>query len=91
MMRGRRLVGVAVAVLTIIVGAPAHAQNAPESKAKTAAPRKVLRLEEMRIEGRIQKPQAMFLMPRATMTFGELDRVEPILPKVVQAVQKPPF
>jgi hypothetical protein len=30
-------------------------------------------------------------MPRATMTFGELDRIEPVLPKVVEAVQKPPF
>ena len=90
-MRGRRLVALVAAVLTIVVGAPARAQTAPEGKAKAVAPRKVLRLEEMRIEGRIQKPQAMFLMPRATMTFGELDRVEPVLPKVVQTVQKPPF
>ena len=91
MTSGRRLVALALGVLTISAGAPARAQQAPEGKAKAAAPRKVLRLEEMRIEGRVQKPQAMFLMPRATMTFGELDRVEPLLPKVVQSVQKPPF
>jgi len=91
MTSGRRLVVLAFGVLTIVLGAPARAQQAPEAKAKAVAPRKVLRLEEMRIEGRVQKPQAMFLMPRATMTFGELDRVEPVLPKIVQSVQKPPF
>jgi hypothetical protein len=45
----------------------------------------------MKVEGRIQKPQAMFLMPRANLNYGELDRWEPVLPKVSQAVQKAPF
>ena len=94
MTHGRRLVALALGVLTIVAGAPARAQQAPagQEKAQGKAPaKKVLRLEEMKVEGRVQKPQAMFLMPRATMSFGELDRVEPVLPKVVQAVQKPPF
>jgi hypothetical protein len=33
----------------------------------------------------------MFLMPRATMSYGELDRTEPLLPKVTKAVEKDPF
>jgi hypothetical protein len=45
----------------------------------------------MKVEGRIQKPQAMFLMPRANLNYGELDRSEPFLQKVTQAVQKAPF
>jgi hypothetical protein len=45
----------------------------------------------MKVEGRIRKPQAMFLMPRASLNVGELDRSEPLLPKVSQAVTKPPF
>ena len=52
---------------------------------------KFLRLEEMKVEGRIQKPQAMFLMPRANLNVGELDRSEPFLPKVSKALTKPPF
>jgi hypothetical protein len=90
-MRQRWLVAVAAAVLTILPGAPAHAQAAPAGKAKKPPPRKILRLEEMRIEGRVQKPQAMFLLPRSTLSTGELDRGEPVLPKVVEALQKPPF
>ena len=85
------LVAVSAAVLTIFVAAPARAQSAPDARTRKSAPRKILRLEEMKVEGRIQKPQAMFLMPRANLNYGELDRSEPFLPKVVQALQKAPF
>jgi hypothetical protein len=33
----------------------------------------------------------MFLMPRATLNYGDLDRSEPFLPKVKKAVEKEPF
>jgi hypothetical protein len=85
----RALVAVLAAMLTIIA-VPARAQSAADKK-KLAAPRKILRLEEMKVEGRIQKPQAMFLMPRANLNYGELDRSEPLLPKVTRAVEKDPF
>ena len=85
----RALVALSAAVLTIFA-VPAHAQSAADKK-KAAAPRKILRLEEMKVEGRIQKPQAMFLMPRATLNYGDLDRTEPFLPKVKRAVEKDPF
>jgi hypothetical protein len=87
----RALVALFAAVLTLGVATPARAQTAPEGKGKKAAPRKILRLEEMKVEGRIQKPQAMFLMPRANLNYGELDRSEPFLPKIVQDLQKAPF
>ena len=85
----RALVALSAAVLTIFAF-PARAQSAAEKK-KAATPRKILRLEEMKVEGRIQKPQAMFLMPRASMSYGDLDRSEPFLPKVTRAVEKEPF
>ncbi len=88
MTRVRALVALSAAVLTILA-VPARAQSAADKK--KAAPRKILRLEEMKVEGRIQKPQAMFLMPRATLNYGDLDRSEPFLPKVTKAVEKEPF
>jgi hypothetical protein len=84
----RVLVALSAAMLTIIAF-PARAQSAADKK--KLAPRKILRLEEMKVEGRIQKPQAMFLMPRANLNYGELDRSEPLLPKVTRAVEKDPF
>jgi hypothetical protein len=86
------LVALFAAVLTI-VASPAAAQAPAQGKVqkKRPTPRKVLRLEEMKVEGRIQKPQAMFLMPRANLNYGELDRSEPVVPKVKAAVEKAPF
>jgi hypothetical protein len=90
MTRLRVLVALSAAVLTIVFASPARAQSAADKK-KAATPRKILRLEEMKVEGRIQKPQAMFLMPRASLSYGDLDRAEPLLPKVTKAVEKDPF
>ena len=84
----RVLVALSLSVLTI-VAAPARGQTADAKK--KVAPRKILRLEEMKVEGRIQKPQAMFLMPRANLNYGDLDRSEPFLAKVKSAVEKDPF
>jgi hypothetical protein len=57
-----------------------------------AGPRKVVRLEEMRVEGRVQKPQALFLMPRASVNSGEQpDRSESFLSEAKDAVTKDPF
>ena len=104
-MTGRRLlVALFVAVLTIGSSSPAWAQSktvpkkgqAKQAPAKPAGgqkaqPRKVLRLEEMRVEGRVQKPQALFLMPRASVNSGEQDRTESFLPKAKDALDKDPF
>jgi len=54
----RLLVALFAAVLTIFT-ASAQAQSAEAAQQKKPAPRKVLRLEEMKIEGRVQKPQFM--------------------------------
>jgi hypothetical protein len=80
-----------VTVLTISLPLLAEAQATGAAKTKVEAPTRILRLEELKVEGRIQKPQAMFLMPRANLNIGELDRSEPLLPKISQAVLKAPF
>ncbi len=85
-MTARLLVALAAAMLTI---GPSLAR-AQAQKRKPPA-KKVLRLEDMKVEGRIQKPQAMFLMPRANLNYGDLERAEPFLPKVVKAAEKEPF
>jgi hypothetical protein len=93
MSASRSLVALVASVLTM--GLPAQsaakAKPAPDAR-KAAAPRpRILKLEEMKIEGKIQKPQAMFLMPRANLNVGELDHAEPLLPKITAAAEKEPF
>ena len=102
--RFRILVTVVAAVLTM--GAPrlvAAQEAAPRAKAKPSAkaagnkarasenPKRVLRLEELKVEGRIRKPQAMFLMPRANLTTGDLERGESFLPKLAEPLKSQPF
>jgi hypothetical protein len=101
----RLLVTLAAAVLTMTMPRSAHAQAAaarpatppaaePAKDAKSqgsARPKRVLRLEELKVEGRIQKPQAMFLMPRANLNYGDLDRGESFTPRVGKALEHEPF
>ena len=52
---------------------------------------RVIRLEELKVEGRIQKPQAFYLLQRSNLNFDDLNREESFLPKVVESVEKAPF
>jgi hypothetical protein len=77
----------------------ARAEPAPEARepvtekkgTSTSRPKRVLRLEELKVEGRIQKPQAMFLMPRANLNYAELDRGESFVSRIPEALGHEPF
>jgi hypothetical protein len=69
------------AVLTVTAG----------SSAQEAKPRKVLKLDVITVEGRIQKPQAFYILQRSNLNFGELEKTETFLPKIVQSVNHEPF
>jgi hypothetical protein len=94
-----RVLGALCGVLLAALAASAAAAEAvPAPRARAAKPKaagpaapRVLRLDELKVEGRIRKPQAMFLLPRANLNHGELDRTEPLLPKVTKAVDREPF
>ena len=88
----RSLVALALAMLTIGSSSAAWAQSTRrEPPPKRPNAKKVVRLEEMKVEGKIQKPQAMFLMPRANLNYGDLERTDSALPKSVEAAEKDPF
>jgi hypothetical protein len=59
---------------------------------KSEAPKKkVLRLDEFTVEGRIQKPQAFFILQRSNLSFEDPDKKETFLPKIVKTCDKDPF
>jgi len=70
--------------------APAHAlaQSAGGDKGKK---KKVIRLDAITVEGRIQKPQAFYILQRSNLNFEDLNRTESFVPKVVKSVEKDPF
>lgn len=63
--------------------------GAAEAQEKKKA--KVLRLDEITVEGRIQKPTVFYSLSRANLNFDALNRKESFLPKIVKSVEKDPF
>jgi len=90
----------AVPALAQDSGAPpaaaARAPAAPAPKvskeaARTKGGRKVIKLEAITVEGRIQKPQAFYILQRSNLNFDELNRAESFLNKVLKSVEHDPF
>jgi hypothetical protein len=61
------------------------------ASAQSRQPRKVIRIEETRIEGRIQKPQAFYILQRSNLNFEGLQLKNSFVPKIIQSVEKAPF
>ena len=51
----------------------------------------VIKLDVIKVEGRIQKPQAFYILQRSQLNFEELNRTDSFLPKVVKSVDQEPF
>jgi len=91
----------ALAFLILLAAAPVLAQDSASAGRGTSGtsttpstgkpPRKVIRLDAITVEGRIQKPQAFYILPRSNLSFDELSRTETFVPKVVKSVEQDPF
>lgn len=64
---------------------------ASPASAAAQTQKKVIRLDTLTVEGKIQKPMAIYILQRSILNFGELERAESFLPKVVKSVEKDPF
>lgn len=51
----------------------------------------VIRLKDFTIVGRIQKPQAFYVLSRAPLNYKSFQFKESFVKKVIQAVKQPPF
>ncbi|GMT99624.1 hypothetical protein KH5H1_37440 [Corallococcus caeni] len=67
----------------------AEGATPPAPAAKKQA--KAIHLEAIKVEGRIQKPEAFYFLDRSKPSFDDLNRTESFVPKVVQSVQQDPF
>jgi hypothetical protein len=69
-------------VATALAGA-ALAADTPRRKV-------VIKLDEIAVEGRIQKPQAIYVLPRGSLNFQGMERRESLLPKVSRRLSERP-
>lgn len=61
-----------------------------QSKGSRRQP-KVIQLEEIRIEGRVQKPNAFYILNRSQLGYEVLDLRTSFVHKIPRTVQKAPF
>ena len=73
-------------VACLLLALPALAQDQAPARKK-----KVIRLDAITVEGRIQKPQAFYILQRSTLNFDELNRAESFVNKVEKSVEKDAF
>jgi len=75
-----------VLVLAALAAGPAKKASAPKAGTK-----KVIRLDTLTVEGRIQKPEAFYVLPRSNLSFDELQKTESFVPQIEKSAQKEPF
>lgn len=51
----------------------------------------VINLEETVIEGRIQKPEAFYILQHANLKYEALEAKQSFIPELLESVEKEPF
>lgn len=75
---------------TCVLAVALFATSAEAQPKKARAPR-VIQLEEIRIEGRVQKPNAFYILNRSNIGYEIVDLRTSFLKEVVRSVRKEPF
>ena len=81
----------AAAAALAITAAADGAQAQAKPGAAGARKPKVIQLEEITIEGRVQKPNAFYILNRSNLGYEVLDLRTSFLRDVVKSVQHDPF
>jgi hypothetical protein len=81
----------AIAMVTLLAF-PSLGQFSAQAQRKTSKRRpKVIRLEEFKVEGKIQKPEAFIILQRRQLNFEGLDPKQSFIPLIIKSVDKVPF
>jgi len=86
MRRGR-----GIACLALWLGLELGSAAAQEATRNKKRQPRVIQLEEIVIEGRVQKPNAFYILNRSNLGYEVLELQTSFLREVVKSVQKEPF
>ena len=86
-MKGLRIVSFAIALLSLSLSLSG---SLLAQSAQRRAP-KVIQLEEITIEGRVQKPNAFYILNRSNIGYEVMDLRTSFVNKVVGSVDQEPF
>jgi hypothetical protein len=74
---------------SLIAMAPVRADA--QSRGRQGRAPRVIQLDEIRIEGRVQKPNAFYILNRSSIGYEVLDLRTSFTRDVVRSVQREPF
>lgn len=77
-------------LVVLALGLLAVAPNAAEAQRNRRQPR-VIQLEEIRIEGRVQKPNAFYILNRSNLGYEVLDLRTSFVREILRSVRREPF
>jgi hypothetical protein len=86
-MKRARFVGAALSFGLLLWAVPTTA--AAQAKPKRAP--KVIELEEIKIEGRVQKPNAFYILNRSNIGYEVMELRTSFVQEVVRSVRRDPF
>jgi hypothetical protein len=73
----------------LLLGALGHGEAQAQAKPKRAP--KVIQLEEIKIEGRVQKPNAFYILNRSNLGYEVMDLRTSFVRDIVRSVQTDTF
>ncbi len=85
----KQLFGVALSAFVLGALIQSRPSQAQKKDAKRAA--RVIRIDTIKVEGRIQKPEAFFFLQRSQLNFEGLDPKKSFVPLIIKSVDKAPF
>lgn len=74
----------------LVLAGLASGAAAQDKKTRPRAP-KVIELEEIKIEGRVQKPNAFYILNRSNIGYEVMELRTSFVQEVVRAVRRDPF
>ena len=75
----------------IVLGLVAFGGSTAEAQDRAARQPRVIQLDEIRIEGRVQKPNAFYILNRSNLGYEVLDLRTSFVREVIRSVQDEPF
>jgi len=76
--------------LALLCGAALLLGVAGEAAAKRKR-RAAIRMDAQEVKGKVQLPQAFYVLPRSSLNFEVLELKESFVPKILESVKKKPF
>lgn len=73
-------------IVATVIACASLVAFAPEAEAQ-----RVIELEEMVVEGRVQKPNAFYILNRSNLGYEVLDLRTSFVRQIIESVQQDPF